>query len=207
MWYTSRHSNEIAKTKRNLIPLYSQVDTIHDIHVFKINNEWSSSKDLTATFVKHSSSSLYLVIVVTSCVGLLALSRGKANLVSSWKEVGLKIGTWLPPELGSYLPTETGRWALSSFLFTLHKRWLPGPWETCMGHKADKSPVDFFCFCFFPKKDLYTFKERRKTCNDQISKVNTLRKGGKVGFLSSTEELCTIFKIRLSLHFLIMISY
>ena len=52
-WALQGIHEEFANAERNLTPLYNQADTHHHIHVFKINNNYSSSKRIEQHYLSH----------------------------------------------------------------------------------------------------------------------------------------------------------
>lgn len=116
------------------------------------------------------------------------------------EEVALQIGTRQPPELGSYLPTK-GRQVR---YLPSHLHFIKDGSQLLQRHSwVIKLTKGLWSF----QKDLDSFQRQEKILNnDQISKVNALRKRGEVASLSSTGELSLILKVYLSLHFLIILS-
>ena len=52
-WALQGLHEEFVNAERNLTPLYIQADTHHHIHVFKINNNYSSSKRIEQHYLSH----------------------------------------------------------------------------------------------------------------------------------------------------------
>lgn len=117
---------------------------------------------------------MYLVIEAPLCLGTWLWPVKKNKLLTSlWQEVVLQLGEMLPPKLGSYVRTDTGRqglyllWQRKSVSLTSERA--PGSLRKIfLGQKAKESPAQFSAgFLYISRTGESTYK---------FAEVNVLKK-------------------------------